>query len=42
LLDERREQFEAEVRQSLTRQAEVEASDQLSFDEYLSAYYRSG
>jgi glutamate--cysteine ligase len=42
LLDERREQFETEVLQSLNRQAEIEASDQLSFDEYLSTYYRSG
>lgn len=37
--DARREHFESEARQSLERQAAIEAADTLSFDEYLAKYF---
>lgn len=41
LTPERQAQFEEEARRSLERQAEIEASDSIGFDEYLAAYYAS-
>ena len=37
---ERRVQFEQEARDSLQRQHDIEASDELGFDEYLANYFR--
>ena len=34
------EQLQAQARQSIARQQEIEAADQLSFDEFLANYYR--
>lgn len=38
--DVQREQFEAEARRSLAEQREIEASDKISFAEYLDNYFR--
>ena len=38
---DRREMFEKEVRDSIDRQRDIEASDQIGFDDYLAAYYVS-
>ena len=38
---ERREQLETEARDSVKRQREIEASDSLTFDEYLESYFAS-
>jgi glutamate--cysteine ligase len=42
LLAERAAHFEIEAAESLDRQAQIEASDRVGFDEYLAAYYGSG
>jgi gamma-glutamylcysteine synthetase len=40
LSDPRREQFEAEVSRSFAEQRDMEASDELSFAEYLENYFK--
>ncbi len=40
LSPEREEEFEGEADRSRRRQAEIESSDEVSFDEFLSAYFR--
>lgn len=42
LPDERREALEREARESLDRQREVEAADELGFDEFLERYFENG
>jgi glutamate--cysteine ligase len=37
--DERYSEFEAEVLRSIERQNEIEASDRISFDQYLANYF---
>jgi len=41
LEDDRLEMFSGEARDSLARQARIEAADSISFEEYLADYYRS-
>lgn len=41
LSDARRQQFQEEANESLSRQAQIEASDDISLDEYLATYFRS-
>jgi gamma-glutamylcysteine synthetase len=38
---ERHEEFSQEARGSLERQIDIEASDEISFDEYLENYFAS-
>jgi len=37
----RSDMFESEVKASISRQAEIEASDEISFEEYLAAYFKA-
>ena len=41
LEDDRLDLFVGEARDSLARQARIEADDSISFEEYLADYYRS-